>query len=83
MKQYKNKTFQPLNTISKLKRIQAELQDTIDQIENFAQSSQGVRITCERCGVLNVRMRMDKSYHCRSCGHDTKRRNKIEKGSAE
>lgn len=83
MKKNIKKIFQPSQAIGKLRRIQSELQDTIEQLEYFNKSSQGVRINCENCGVLNVRMRMDNSYYCRSCGHDSRIRIKIEKGSAE
>lgn len=69
-----NKQFQPARALLKLKRIRREIDGTILQIENSFKTYKKGRIRCKKCGVMNIRVRKDKSYFCRSCGYDSKKK---------
>ena len=65
--QFQFKTKQILNGLHKIQR---DINNTIEQFEDLEVSN---RPRCAKCGWSNLRVRMDKTYFCQSCGYDSKK----------
>ena len=62
------------NIIKKLNRIKVEIDGTIATLNHEIGKKRHhnpTRIFCKNCSRMNVRVRKDKSYFCRTCGYDS------------
>lgn len=66
----KQKKFKVINTITKLNRIKKEIEDSIKYFESIYRDNDKVK--CVKCNLSNLRVRIDKSYFCVSCGYDSR-----------
>lgn len=64
--------FSPTNLLKNIKRMQIELSKLENIFNKYLKERGLIKPRCSNCGVADLRVRMDKSYHCRSCGYDTK-----------
>ena len=64
------KQIHTVNIIQKLERIKKEIDSTINEVKRFNEDDERPR--CFRCGWRNIRIRMDKSYFCNSCGYESR-----------
>ena len=71
-----NRQIQLKNTLTKLERIKREIQNTIIYLESVNESEMAWGSRCKNCDWKNTRVRMDKSYFCRSCGFDSRKMEK-------
>lgn len=55
--------------ITKMYRMSKELEETAFYLEKNINKK---RPQCEKCGIRDIRPRLDKSYFCRSCGYDSR-----------
>lgn len=67
------KQLQPNKLLRKLIKIQVDIEKTINFLKNDLKPSltHNPKVICENCGVINVRVRKNQSYFCRSCGFDS------------
>lgn len=63
--------FHSKNMLLKLDRIIREM-DKLRYDISLIDSMKGNNLPiCSRCGIRNVRVRLNKSYFCTSCGYDS------------
>ena len=68
----KQKQFHPENLIKKLNRIEREIKEVREALQDGYVKVKEGRPYCEKCGTMNLRARMDKTYFCNTCGFDSR-----------
>ncbi len=65
-------TYSRLQIIQSINRVIKELENLKVVLNEDVSKINIYRTRCERCKLLDVRIRKDGSYFCKACGLDTK-----------
>lgn len=65
--------FRPRDIIIQIDKTIRNLEKMRYYFTNIDKERNSILPKCNKCGVRNVRVRMDKSYFCYSCGYDSKK----------
>ena len=63
------KQLKILDLKRKLERMERDIKKVIETLDKY---SEDTRPRCARCGWSNMNVRQDKTYLCKSCGHDSR-----------
>ena len=62
--------------INRMYKLSKEIEDTAYQLQQLKNED---RPRCDKCKIANIRLRMDNTYHCRTCGFDSSKKIEGEK----